>query len=232
MVLQLSVSSGNASGSPSGSPSLSGAWGQCWQPPSRCPGERPSAPQSPGQASAACFGRATATATSGLGTRCPPSPVPRGAPTPPLSPSPAGAGRGGGGPSSIPARPPPAASRGGEAALEGSSASSRAGSGAHGMSDGGFLPGQRFGKERPAFPPRGRGERRAGGEVRGWGMEMEMERGLRGELPRRFPREKQGRRVRPGLRPAAGCRVGDEGCEMRGAGCGMRHAGRRVRDAG
>lgn len=55
---------------------------------------------------------------------------------------------------------------------------------------------------------------RAGGEVRGCGTEMERE--LRGEPQRRFPREKQGRRVRPGFGGqdggcGAGCRMRDEG---------------------
>lgn len=132
----------------------------------------------PGQAPAACLGTATATATSGdilptfpsagggVQTLSPAFPIPA-----------AGAGRGGGGPSSIAARPPPAGSRGGEAAPKGSSASSRAGSGAHGMSDGGFLPGQRFGKA-PSLP---RGE-----------MDGDGARAPRGELPKRFPRGQTG----------------------------------------
>lgn len=133
---------------------------------------------------------------------------------------------------------PPAASLCGEAALEGSArcrrsgaagaASSRAGSGAHGMSDGGFLPGHRFGKGRSALPAALRGAAARGGRGalrdrcgRSAGLRGSTHgtRAPRGSFPL-SPGENRSRATGPGLRPAKGCRVSGTGQPpMAGGGC-------------
>lgn len=115
----------------------------------------------------------------------------------------------------------------------GAAASSRAGSGAHGMSDGGFLLGHRFGKARPAPPlPPSAGPRRAAGGMglrgrggRGagrWGTQG----GLRG-APSRAPWGKTGAGQRArGCVPPRGARYGVRGSPRSAAGCAR--GGRRI----
>lgn len=151
------------------------------------------------------------------------SPQPRGG---------GGAGRGGGGPSAAGGRSfspalPPAASRGGEAALEDYArrrrngqppppAAGQAAGHTHGMSDGGFLPGHRFGKARPALLPAclPRGPRLRGG--RAGGTERRAPRGAFPALPEGKPapvggsgaasrRWGAGQPCVPSPRSAAGC---------------------------
>lgn len=60
--------------------------------------------------------------------------------------------------------------------------------------------------------------------MRGWGMEMEPR--LRGQFPRRFPREKnRGCGVQDGGLRDARCGMQEEGCGMKDAGCGMKDEG-------